>query len=131
MPSLRAATGNTGREQRAKWLINRKGKTSKMADQPVGNTVLSPSTITSPDNLLEVRDLRMYFPVRRGVFSQVIGYVRAVDGVSFDIKRGETLGLVGESGCGKSTIGRCIVRAYDITSGQMLFRQQNGQVDDL
>jgi peptide/nickel transport system ATP-binding protein len=102
-----------------------------MVNQPEVNTAAVPSTPAAPDNLLEVRDLRMYFPVRRGVFSQVIGYVKAVDGVSFDIKRGETLGLVGESGCGKSTIGRCLVRAYDITSGQMLYHQQNGQVDDL
>jgi len=83
------------------------------------------------DNLLEVRDLRMYFPLRQGLFSQVTGYVKAVDGVSFDIKRGETLGLVGESGCGKSTIGRCIVRAYHVTGGEMLYRQENGEVSDL
>jgi len=102
-----------------------------MTNQPEVNTVTAPSTPAAPDNLLEVRDLRMYFPVRHGVFGQISGYVKAVDGVSFDIKRGETLGLVGESGCGKSTIGRCIVRAYEITSGQMLFHQQNGQVDDL
>ena len=86
---------------------------------------------SSDDNLLEVRDLRMYFPIRRGLFSQVAGYVKAVDGVSFDIRRGETLGLVGESGCGKSTIGRCLVRAYDISGGQMLYHHENGQVDDL
>jgi peptide/nickel transport system ATP-binding protein len=83
------------------------------------------------ENLLEVRDLKMHFPLRRGLFSQVTGYVKAVDGVSFDIKRGESLGLVGESGCGKSTIGRCIVRAYQVTGGQMLYQQENGEVDDL
>ncbi|MEO8395126.1 MAG: oligopeptide/dipeptide ABC transporter ATP-binding protein [Chloroflexota bacterium] len=102
-----------------------------MANQPVGKTMPVASTSPADENLLEVRDLRMYFPVRHGVFAQVTGYVKAVDGVSFNIKRGETLGLVGESGCGKSTIGRCIVRAYEITSGQMLYHQQNGQVDDL
>src|SRR4051812_13186867 len=73
------------------------------------------SHMENVDNLLEVGDLQMYFPLRRGLFSQVTGHVKAVDGVSFDIKRGETLGLVGESGCGKSTIGRCIVRAYQVT----------------
>jgi len=82
-------------------------------------------------NLLEIRDLKMYFPIRKGFFSQVSGYVKAVDGVSFDIKRGETLGLVGESGCGKSTIGRCIVRAYEVSGGQMLYSHENGTVDDL
>src|SRR5215216_2879231 len=96
---------------------------------------LSPNgaTVSSHmDNLLEVRDLQMYFPLRRGLFSQVTGHVKAVDGVSFDIKRGETLGLVGESGCGKSTIGRCIVRAYEVTGGQMLYRHtDDGRVDDL
>jgi len=83
------------------------------------------------DSLLEIYDLCMHFPIRKGMFSQVTGAVRAVDGVSFTIKRGETLGLVGESGCGKSTIGRCIVRAYQTTAGQMLYRQENGEVSDL
>jgi peptide/nickel transport system ATP-binding protein len=85
----------------------------------------------SADNLLEVRDLQMHFPLRRGLFSQVTGHVKAVDGVSFNIKRGETLGLVGESGCGKSTIGRCIVRAYQVTGGQMFYRNENGETDNL
>ncbi len=82
-------------------------------------------------DLLEVRDLRMYFPIRKGFFSQVVGYVKAVDGVSFQIRRGETLGLVGESGCGKSTIGRCIVRAYDVTGGHILYQQEDSSVEDL
>ncbi|HEX2906863.1 MAG TPA: ABC transporter ATP-binding protein [Phototrophicaceae bacterium] len=83
------------------------------------------------ENLLEVRSLKMHFALRQGVFAQATGSVKAVDGVTFSIRPGETMGLVGESGCGKSTIGRCIVRAYDVTSGQMLFRQASGQVDDL
>jgi peptide/nickel transport system ATP-binding protein len=87
--------------------------------------------LENDDNLLEVRDLQMYFPIRRGFFSQVTGYTKAVDRVSFDIRRGETLGLVGESGCGKSTIGRCIVRAYELTGGQMLYRHADGSVNDL
>lgn len=87
--------------------------------------------LNSPDNMLEVRDLKMHFPIRQGVFSQTTGYVKAVDGVSFEIKNGETLGLVGESGCGKSTIGRCIVRAYDPTDGQMLYQAANRSVVDL
>src|SRR5690606_29478640 len=83
------------------------------------------------DVILDIRDLRMYFPVKQGMLSRVVGYVKAVDQVSFKIHKGETLGLVGESGCGKSTIGRCIVRAYDVSGGQMLYRNPNGQVVDL
>ena len=69
--------------------------------------------------LLEVRDLRKHFPVRRGLFGRVSGQVRAVDGVSFDLSRGETLGLVGESGCGKTTLGRALLRLVEPTSGSV------------
>ncbi len=89
------------------------------------------NTLSHPDNMLEVRDLKMHFPIRLGLFSQTSGYVKAVDGVNFEIKNGETLGLVGESGCGKSTIGRCLVRAYDVTGGQMLYQAADGSVIDL
>lgn len=97
----------------------------------VNAAVMTQTQMENADNLLEVRDLKMHFPIRKGVFSTITGYVKAVDGVSFDIKRGETLGLVGESGCGKSTIGRCIVRAYDVTNGAMRFQQANGDARDL
>ncbi len=70
---------------------------------------------------LEVRDLKMYFPVTAGLFRRKVAEVKAVDGVSFDVRRGETLGLVGESGCGKTTVGRCIVRLYRPTSGTVIF----------
>jgi peptide/nickel transport system ATP-binding protein len=102
-----------------------------MASRIVNPTTPLHSEMAQSDNLLEVRNLRMYFPIQKGIFSQVTGYVKAVDDVSFDIKRGETLGLVGESGCGKSTIGRCIVRAYKLTGGQLLYRNEGGSVDDL
>ena len=69
--------------------------------------------------LLEVRDLRVHFPVRRGLFQRRVGTVRAVDGVSFEVRRGATLGLVGESGCGKSTAGRAILRLVEPTSGSV------------
>jgi peptide/nickel transport system ATP-binding protein len=71
--------------------------------------------------LLEVRDLVKHFPVRHGLFGRTAGRVRAVDGVSFDVRRGEVLGLVGESGCGKTTTGRCVLRLLDPTSGTVRF----------
>ena len=80
----------------------------------------------SGETLLEVRDLKMWFPVTEGLlFERHVGDVRAVDGVSFSLRRGETLGLVGESGCGKSTTGRAIVRLYKPTAGQVLFDGQD------
>ena len=77
------------------------------------------------DNLVEVQDLKMYFPVTRGVLRRKVADVKAVDGISFKIKRGETLGLVGESGCGKTTTGRCVLRLYHPTEGQILFEGQD------
>ena len=71
--------------------------------------------------LLQVKDLKKHFPVFRGVFQRQVGAVRAVDGVSFDVYRGETLGLVGESGCGKSTTGRTILQLYKPTAGSVVF----------
>ncbi|ACL69252.1 ABC transporter ATP-binding protein [Halothermothrix orenii] len=71
--------------------------------------------------LLKVRNLKKYFPVKAGVFKKTVGYVKAVDDISFDIKEGETLGLVGESGCGKSTTGRTILRLLEATSGRVEF----------
>ena len=69
--------------------------------------------------LVQVRDLKMHFPIYAGLFRRQVGSVKAVDGVSFDIMAGETLGLVGESGCGKSTCGRAVLRLYDITGGSI------------
>src|SRR5256886_15589867 len=68
-------------------------------------------------SLLEVQGLKKHFPIHRGVFSRVSGQVYAVDGVSFEIRRGETLGLVGESGCGKSTVGRTLLKLLEPTEG--------------
>jgi oligopeptide transport system ATP-binding protein len=79
------------------------------------------ATTTNNNVLLRVEDLMMHFPIYRGVFQRQVGAVRAVDGISFDIKRGETLGLVGESGCGKSTTGRTILQLYKPTAGRVTF----------
>ncbi|MFQ5692654.1 MAG: ABC transporter ATP-binding protein, partial [Nitrospinota bacterium] len=76
---------------------------------------------SSDEVLLEVKDLKKYFPVRGGVFGKTLAHVKAVDGVSFTIRRGETLGLVGESGSGKSTTGRSILRLIEPTSGEVRF----------
>jgi peptide/nickel transport system ATP-binding protein len=91
--------------------------------------------VTQPDAkngvLLEVKNLKKWFPIHKGFFRRVIGHVRAVDGVTFYIREGETLGLVGESGCGKTTTARCILRALQPTSGQILYHARNGRVVDI
>ncbi|WP_442483867.1 ABC transporter ATP-binding protein [Aeoliella sp. SH292] len=84
----------------------------------------SPDSTMVPDDekpLLEVHDLQVHFPVRKGVFSRVVGHVKAVDGISFNVYRGQTLGLVGESGCGKTTTGRALLRLVDATGGRVLY----------
>ncbi len=92
---------------------------------------MTDTTATNNGNLLEVRDLKMHFPIRKGFLRRVAGHVRAVDGVSFAVKEGETLSLVGESGCGKTTTGRCILRAYEPTAGRILYRDRAGAAVDL
>ena len=78
------------------------------------------------EELLAVQDLKKHFPVTRGIiFQKEVARVRAVDGVSFTIKRGETLGVVGESGCGKSTMARCVMRLLDSTGGSIVFEGQD------
>ncbi len=74
---------------------------------------------------LHIRDLKMHFPIRKGLLKRVVGHVKAVDGVSLDIYKGETLALVGESGCGKTTVGKSIIRLYDPTSGSIEFKGED------
>jgi peptide/nickel transport system ATP-binding protein len=88
-------------------------------------------TTSTTTPLLEVRHLQKYYPIRKGFFRKIVGNVRAVDDVSFFVNEGETLGLVGESGCGKTTTARCILRAMAPTSGEMLFRTKGGETVDL
>ncbi len=81
--------------------------------------------------LLTLNHLQKYYPVTEGAFKKVVGYVKAVDDVSIDVYKGETLGVVGESGCGKTTLGKCVVRLHQPTGGEMLLRQEDGSMTDL
>jgi len=90
---------------------------------PWSETAHAPDTTTVPEGqtpVLSVRDLQVYYPLKAGLFRRTVDYVRAVDGINFNVYRGQTLGLVGESGCGKTTTGRAIVRLTKITGGQVL-----------
>ena len=82
-------------------------------------------------SLLDVRGLVKYFPIKRGFLRRTVGTVKAVDDISFDIREGETLSLVGESGCGKSTTARSIIRAYEPTAGEIIFKTEDGDSIDL
>ncbi len=84
-----------------------------------------PTVTTNGTNLLELRNIKKYFPITGGVMRRKIGDVKAVDDISFSLRQGETLGIVGESGCGKSTTGRMIMRVLDVSSGQIFFAGQD------
>ena len=101
-----------------------------MSAEPTQST-LTNNALISPERLLDVKELKKYFPIRKGVFKSVVGQVRSVDGVTFHLNQGETLGLVGESGCGKTTTSRCLLRAINPTSGEIRYRQADGQLVDV
>jgi oligopeptide/dipeptide ABC transporter ATP-binding protein len=92
-------------------------------ERPKEQAMAGPPDPGSP--LLEVRDLKTWFPIRKGILSHTVGHVKAVDGISFDIQPGKTLGLVGESGCGKTTAGRTILRLIPATSGAVRYKGQD------
>ena len=83
------------------------------------------SSRSSGDPILQVVDLKTHFPIRRGFLQRVVGHVKAVDGVSFRLAKGETLGLVGESGCGKTTVGRTLLRLIPATSGRVVYKGES------
>ena len=81
------------------------------------------------ESLVQISDLKTWFPIKRGFFRRVVGHVKAVDGVSLEIRRGETVGLVGESGCGKTTLGRTVLRLIPATAGQVSYRVDGDMTD--
>src|SRR5215510_7900557 len=80
--------------------------------------------VSTNNHLMEVKGLKKYFPIQKGLLRRTVGYVKAVDDLNFFVREGETLGLVGESGCGKSTAERSIIRLYEPTEGQILFKSR-------
>ncbi|PIE33313.1 peptide ABC transporter ATP-binding protein [candidate division KSB3 bacterium] len=87
--------------------------------------------MTENNILLEVKGLKKYFPIKKGFFQKIVGNIRAVDDVSFFIRENEVLGMVGESGCGKTTVGRTILRLYDPTAGEVWYQKKDGERIDL
>ena len=88
--------------------------------------------MTNDNNfILEVKNLKQYFPIYKGFWQKVVGHVKAVDDVSFSLREGEVLGMVGESGCGKTTTGRSILRLYDPSGGEVLYRKADGSIVDV
>jgi peptide/nickel transport system ATP-binding protein len=99
----------------------------KVEPKDWGKLLMAEQTLLASNTQLAVNHLKMYFSIHRGFMQRVAGHVKAVDDVSLSVCFGETLGLVGESGCGKTTVGRCIVRAYEPTDGEILYQNERGE----
>ncbi len=96
-----------------------------MAEQTINNQTASETAVSEENSpLLVVKDLKQYFPVEKSLLGKTVKSLKAVDGVSFTLEKGKTLGIVGESGCGKTTMGRTILRLYDVTGGEVWFKGQ-------
>ena len=100
-------------------------------EQPSAIRAARPPIAADAPPLLDVRGLKMHFPIRKGFFKKIVDHVRAVDDVDIVVRAGETLGIVGESGSGKTTLGRCLLRVYEPTAGQILYRRPDGSVIDV
>ena len=87
------------------------------------------NAIKKDEVILDLKNIKKYYPIQRGIFHKTVGYVKAVDDVSLFVKKGETLGLVGESGCGKTTLGKCIVRLHQPTGGELRYRFEDDYKD--
>jgi len=88
-------------------------------------------TFNNDNTILEVKNLKQHFPIKQGLLQKTVGYIKAVDGVNFSLEKNEIMGLVGESGCGKTTVGRTILRLYDPTDGEIWYRKWDGEAVDI
>ena len=128
MPKQTLEQKEVAQERRMQGLKDEQLK-EKLAGAETTETAAAEKIEYDPQYILQVNNLKKHFPIKGGMLGKTVGQVKAVDGVTFNLKRGTTMGLVGESGCGKTTVGRTILRLYDKTEGQVLFNGQ--EVHDL